>query len=45
MPFLQFESSIAKPLVKRKHGFGAPLSMVINFILNPPRHYWISFRP
>ena len=19
--------------------------MVINFILNPPRHYWISFRP
>ena len=23
MPFLQFESSIAKPLVKRKHGFGA----------------------
>ena len=19
--------------------------MVINFILNPPRHYWIPFRP
>jgi hypothetical protein len=26
-------------------GGKCPEFMVINFILNPPRHYWIPFRP